>query len=90
MKPAPGKDLLIRQAPLITAMITPDVSLDVFTFPEKTEFKRTCRCTSGFNFYPEVSAPVVNVCLSDVRVVHEGQDQLALLRSAHHDYSCRS
>ncbi len=46
-----GKDLLIRQAPLITAMITPDVSLDVLPFQKKTEFKRTCRCTSGFNFY---------------------------------------
>ena len=76
-----GKDLLIRQAPLITAMITPDVSLDVLPFQKKLSLKGKVDVPRALISMPEVSAPVVNVS-SDVRVVHEGQDQLALLRSA--------
>ena len=76
-----GKDLLIRQAPLITAMITPDVSLDVLPFQKKLSLKGRVDVPRALISMPEVSAPVVNVS-SDVRVVHEGQDQLALLRSA--------
>ena len=76
-----GKDLLIRQAPLITAMITPDVSLDVLPFQKKLNLKGRVDVPRALISMPEVSSPVVNVS-SDVRVVHEGQDQLALLRSA--------
>ena len=76
-----GKDLLIRQAPLITAMITPDVSLDVLPFQKKLNLKGRVDVPRALIPMPEVSSPVVNVS-SDVRVVHEGQDQLALLRSA--------
>ena len=46
-----GKDLLIRQAPLITAMITPDVSLDVLPFQKKLSLKGRVDVPAGFNFY---------------------------------------
>lgn len=76
-----GKDLLIRQAPLITATVTPDVSLDVLPFQKKLNLKGRVDVPRALISMPEVSSPVINVS-SDVRVVHEGQDQLALLRSA--------
>ncbi|WP_218696404.1 translocation/assembly module TamB domain-containing protein [Acinetobacter harbinensis] len=76
-----GENLLIRQAPLITALVTPDLSLDVLPFKKKLTLNGKVDVIRALISMPESSAPVVNVS-SDVRVVYEGQDQLAILRAA--------
>ncbi|WP_313738201.1 translocation/assembly module TamB domain-containing protein [Acinetobacter sp.] len=76
-----GENLLIRQAPLITAVVTPDLTLDVLPFSKKLSLSGKVEVPRALISMPEASAPVINVS-SDVRVVHEGQDQLAILRAA--------
>lgn len=76
-----GDNLLIRQAPLITALVTPDFSLDVMPFQKKLVLKGEVDVPRALISMPESSAPVVDVS-SDVRIVQEGQDQLAILKSA--------
>ncbi|MGC3820722.1 translocation/assembly module TamB domain-containing protein [Acinetobacter sp. G11] len=76
-----GENLLMRQAPLITAVVTPDLSLDVLPFKKKLSLSGKVDVPRALISMPEASAPVVNVS-SDVRIVREGQDQLAILRAA--------
>ncbi|UDM39434.1 translocation/assembly module TamB domain-containing protein [Acinetobacter haemolyticus] len=76
-----GENLLIRQAPLITAVVTPDLSLDVLPFKKKLSLSGKVDVPRALISMPEASAPVINVS-SDVRIVREGQDQLAILRAA--------
>lgn len=76
-----GENLLIRQAPLITAVVTPDLSLDVLPFKKKLSLNGKVDVPRALISMPEASAPVINVS-SDVRIVREGQDQLAILRAA--------
>ncbi len=76
-----GENLLMRQAPLITAVVTPDVSLDVLPFKKKLSLSGNVDVPRALISMPEASAPVVNVS-SDARIVREGQDQLAILRAA--------
>ena len=76
-----GDNLLIRQAPLITALVTPDFSLDVMPFQKKLVLKGDVDVPRALISMPESSAPVVDVS-SDVRIVQQGQDQLAILKSA--------
>ncbi|MGB8482157.1 MAG: translocation/assembly module TamB domain-containing protein [Acinetobacter bohemicus] len=76
-----GQNLLLRQAPLITAVVTPDVTLDVLPLSKKLTLNGKVEVPRALISMPEASAPVVNVS-SDVRIVHEGQDQLAILKSA--------
>ncbi|CAB1221324.1 translocation/assembly module TamB domain-containing protein [Acinetobacter bouvetii] len=76
-----GENLLIRQAPLITAVVTPDLTLDLLPFQKKLTLNGKVEVPRALISMPEASAPVVNVS-SDVRIVHEGQDQLAILRAA--------
>ncbi|OTG71666.1 hypothetical protein B9T23_15390 [Acinetobacter terrae] len=76
-----GENLLIRQAPLITAVVTPDLSLDVLPFKKKLTLSGKVEVPRALISMPEASAPVINVS-TDVRIVHEGQDQLAILRAA--------
>ena len=76
-----GENLLMRQAPLITAVVTPDLSLDVLPFKKKLSLSGKVDVPRALISMPEASAPVINVS-SDVRIVREGQDQLAILRAA--------
>ncbi len=76
-----GENLLMRQAPLITAVVTPDLSLDVLPFKKKLSLNGKVDVPRALISMPEASAPVINVS-SDVRIVREGQDQLAILRAA--------
>jgi translocation and assembly module TamB len=76
-----GENLLIRQAPLITAVVTPDLSLDVLPFSKKLSLSGKVEVPRALISMPEASAPVINVS-SDVRIVREGEDQLAILRAA--------
>lgn len=76
-----GESLLLRQAPLITAVVTPDITLDVLPLRKKLTLNGKVEVPRALISMPEASAPVVNVS-SDVRIVHEGQDQLAILKAA--------
>ncbi len=76
-----GDDLLIRQAPLITAVIDPEINLDVLPTRRRVSLTGEVQVPRALISMPEASAPVVNVS-SDVRIVREGQNQLAILRAA--------
>ena len=76
-----GENLLIRQAPLITAVVTPDLTLDMYPFNKKLSLSGTVDVPRALISMPEASEPVVGLS-SDVRVVREGDDQLAILKSA--------
>lgn len=76
-----GENLLIRQAPLITAVVTPELALEVLPLSKRLSLKGKVSVPRALISMPEPSAPVVNVS-SDVRIVQEGEDQLAALRSA--------
>lgn len=76
-----GDDLLIRQAPLITAVIDPEINLEVLPSRRRVSLNGEVQVPRALISMPEASAPVVNVS-SDVRIVREGQNQLAILRAA--------
>jgi len=76
-----GENLLIRQAPLITAVVTPDLTLDMYPFNKKLSLSGKVDVPRALISMPEASEPVVGLS-SDVRVVREGDDQLAILKAA--------
>ncbi|MCU4356862.1 translocation/assembly module TamB domain-containing protein [Acinetobacter ursingii] len=76
-----GDNLLVRQAPLITAIVNPDVSMDAYPLSKRLIVNGKIDIPRALISMPEASEPVVAVS-SDVRVVRDGQDQLAILKAA--------
>ncbi|MCH7378248.1 MULTISPECIES: translocation/assembly module TamB domain-containing protein [Acinetobacter] len=76
-----GDNLLVRQAPMITAIVEPDLSLDVYPFDQRLSLKGKIDVPRARISMPESSATVVNLS-PDVRVVQQGQDLLATLKAA--------
>ncbi|MEB3754769.1 translocation/assembly module TamB domain-containing protein [Acinetobacter sp. MD2(2019)] len=76
-----GNDLLIRQAPLITAVINSDMALNVYPLKRSVSLKGSIDVPRALINMPESTKSVVNVS-SDVRVLHAGEDPLTLLRQA--------
>ena len=76
-----GDNLLLRQAPMITAIAEPDLSLDVYPFERRLSLKGSIDIPRARISMPETTAKVINVS-PDVRVVHQGQDLLATLNAA--------
>lgn len=76
-----GDNLLIRQAPMITAIVEPDLTLDVYPFNQRLSLKGKIDVPRARISMPESSATVVNLS-PDVRVVQQGQDLLATLKAA--------
>jgi translocation and assembly module TamB len=76
-----GDKLLIRQAPLITAIVDTDMELDALPLSKKITVKGKVDVPRALISMPESSATVVNVS-PDVRIVKEGQNQLAILKAA--------
>ncbi|WP_043969692.1 translocation/assembly module TamB domain-containing protein [Acinetobacter sp. NBRC 110496] len=76
-----GDNLLVRQAPMITAIVEPDLTLDVYPFNQRLSLKGTIDVPRARISMPESSATVVNLS-PDVRVVQQGQDLLATLKAA--------
>lgn len=76
-----GDNLLVRQAPLITAIVNPDVSMDAYPLSKRLTVNGKIDIPRALISMPEASEPVVAVS-SDVRVVRDGQDQLAILKAA--------
>ena len=76
-----GEKLLIRQAPLITALVDTNITLDALPLSKKITVKGRVDVPRALISMPEASAAVVNVS-PDVRIVREGADQLAILKAA--------
>lgn len=76
-----GDNLLVRQAPLITAIANPNLTLDMYPFDKRLSLKGSVDVPRARISMPETTAPVVNTS-SDVRIVRQGQDPLAILRAA--------
>lgn len=74
-------NLLVRQAPLITAIANPNLTLDMYPFDKRLSLKGSVDVPRARISMPETTAPVVNTS-SDVRIVRQGQDPLAILRAA--------
>ncbi|OTG83036.1 translocation/assembly module TamB domain-containing protein [Acinetobacter sp. ANC 4648] len=76
-----GDKLLVRQVPLLTALVNTDVAVDILPVNKKIIVKGKVVVPRALISMPEASASVINVS-PDVRVVHEGDDQLAILKAA--------
>ncbi|WP_296279404.1 translocation/assembly module TamB domain-containing protein [uncultured Acinetobacter sp.] len=76
-----GEKLLIRQAPLITAVVDTDIEVDALPMSKRITVNGKVDVPRALISMPESSATVVNVS-PDVRIVKEGENQLAILRAA--------
>lgn len=76
-----GDNLLIRQVPLITAIVDTELNLDALPFSKKITVTGKVDVPRALISMPESSASVVGIS-SDVRVVREGDNQLAILKAA--------
>ena len=76
-----GDNLLIRQAPMVTAIVKPDLSLDVYPLDQRLSLKGSIDIPRARIFMPEATETSVNLS-PDVRVVQQGQDLLATLKAA--------
>ena len=56
-----GDNLLIRQAPMITAIVQPDLNLDVYPFKQQLSLRGTIDVPRARISMPETTAPVVNI-----------------------------
>ena len=76
-----GNKLLIRQAPLITALVNTDLSVDASPMSKKLTVNGKIEVPRALISMPESSATVVGIS-PDVRVVRAGDNQLAILQAA--------
>ena len=76
-----GDKLLVRQVPLMTAIVNTDMNVDILPVSKKITVKGKVDVPRALISMPEASPSLVGVS-SDVRVVHEGDDQLAILKAA--------
>ncbi len=76
-----GENLVMRQAPLITASVTPELNMEVLPADRRLTVNGKIDIPRALISMPQASAPIVNVS-SDVRIIREGQNQLAILRAA--------
>ncbi|TCM66484.1 autotransporter secretion inner membrane protein TamB [Acinetobacter calcoaceticus] len=76
-----GDKLVIRQAPLVTAVVDTDIEVEALPMSKRLTVNGKIEIPRALISMPEPSATVVNVS-PDVRIVKQGQDQLALLKEA--------
>lgn len=76
-----GDNLLIRQAPLITAVVNTEMDVDAQPMSKKLTVKGKVSVPRALISMPESTATVVSVS-PDVRVVREGDNRLAVLQAA--------
>lgn len=76
-----GNNLLVRQAPLVTAVINTNMAFDILPLQKNLNVKGNIEIPRALVNMPESSANVVNVS-SDVRVLKAGQDALQVLRQS--------
>lgn len=75
-----GEKLLLRQAPLVTAVVDTNMKLEVLPASKRISVNGNVDIPRALISMPESSATVVNVS-PDVRIVKQGQDQLALFKA---------
>ena len=76
-----GDNLFIRQAPLITAVVNTEMDLDARPVSKQLTLNGKVEVPRALISMPESSASVVPLS-ADVRVVREGDNQLAVLKAA--------
>lgn len=76
-----GNNLTVRQAPLVTAVVNTDMEVDVLPLSRRVTVNGKVEIPRALISMPESSPDVVNLS-PDVRVVRQGDDQLAILRAA--------
>ena len=76
-----GDNLLIRQVPLVTAVMNTNMALDILPLKKNVSVKGSIEIPRALINMPESSANVVGVS-SDVRVLKAGQDALQVLRQS--------
>ena len=76
-----GDKLFIRQASLATAVVDTNIDIDAYPMDKRLQVKGKIDIPTALISMPESSASVINVS-SDVRIVKEGENQLALLKAA--------
>ena len=67
-----GEKLLLRQAPMIRAQVTPNLNLEVFPKSKRLSLTGSVDVPRALISMPESTKPMVNLS-SDVRVVRSGQ-----------------
>lgn len=76
-----GDNLLVRQAPLLTAVVNTNMAVDILPLKKSVNVKGDIEIPRALINMPESSSNVVNVS-SDVRVLKAGQDALQVLRQS--------
>jgi len=76
-----GENLLVRQAPLITALVTPNMSLEAYPLKRTLKVDGNILIPRALISMPESSEPVTEVS-PDARVIQAGKNQLEILKAA--------
>ena len=76
-----GENLMVRQAPLITALVTPNMSLEALPLKKMLKVDGSILIPRALISMPESSATVIEVS-PDARVIQAGQNQLEVLKAA--------
>ncbi|MBF7687110.1 translocation/assembly module TamB domain-containing protein [Acinetobacter rathckeae] len=76
-----GENLLVKQAPLITALVNTVMNVDLYPNQRSVTVKGNIEVPRAIINMPETSPDVINVS-SDARVVRGGEDLIAVLKAA--------
>lgn len=76
-----GDNLLVRQAPVVTALVNTTIELDMYPSKRSVSVKGKIEIPRAIINMPETSPDVINVS-SDARVVYSGDDLIAVLKAA--------
>ncbi|MBF7685197.1 translocation/assembly module TamB domain-containing protein [Acinetobacter sp. B10A] len=76
-----GENLLVKQAPLITALVNTEMNVDLYPNQRSVTVKGNITVPRAIINMPETSPDVINVS-ADARVVRGGEDLTAILKAA--------
>lgn len=76
-----GDKLLVRQVPLITAVVDTEVNLEAYPVQKRLIVQGNVNVPRALISMPESTQPVISAS-PDVRIIRNGQDQLALIKAA--------
>lgn len=76
-----GDNLLVKQTPLVTALVNTKVDLDIYPMSRSVVVNGKIDIPRAIINMPETSPDVINVS-SDARVVHSGDDLIAILKAS--------
>lgn len=76
-----GENLLVKQMPLATALVSPVMNIDIYPTKQSVSVKGAVAIPRAIINMPETSPDVINVS-SDARIVRGGDDLVAILKAA--------